>query len=121
MDAFSCSTMTFSTRLGASVVSALLHSEALAPESAVREWLSLSWWSRELQSHQLQETGPKPLQTPRHRVECTSKLHSQDVLTWAQMSEPEEKSLLRLVMSPSGCSPYCIRSGVGRLSYRAHI
>jgi hypothetical protein len=37
------------------------------------------------------------------------------------MSETEEKSLLRLVMTPSGCSPYCIRSGVGRLSYKAHI
>jgi hypothetical protein len=61
------------------VVSAPLHSEALSPESAVREWLSLSWWSRELQSHQLQEMGLKPLQTPRHRVECASKLHSQDV------------------------------------------
>ena len=50
MDDFSCLTIVLSTR--PSGVSALLHSEALSLESAVRECLSLFLLSRELQSHQ---------------------------------------------------------------------
>jgi len=61
--------MALSTRLGASGVSALLQSEARSLESAVRECLSHSLWSRELQYRQLQEMGLKPLQTPRHTAE----------------------------------------------------
>src|SRR5437667_3981378 len=99
--AFSCSIMALSTRLGASVVSAPSHSEALSRESAIRECLSLFWLSGELQSHQPQEMGLKSLQIPRRRVGCASKLHSARCLTWAQTSETEGTSLPRLIMTPS--------------------
>jgi hypothetical protein len=70
-----------------------LHSEARSLESAVRECLSPFLFSRELQSHQLQRMGLKPLQTPRHTAGYRiAKMFK--CLMCAQISETEGKSPL---------------------------
>jgi hypothetical protein len=61
----------------------------------VSEWLSLSWLPRELYPASF-----------RNRVGNHFQLLAK---------EPNRREM------PSGCYLYCIRSGVGRLSYKAHI
>jgi hypothetical protein len=63
--------------------------------SPVSEWLSLSWLSREL-----------------YPASFRNRVGNHFQLLAKEPNRPE---------MPSGCYLYCIRSGVGRLCYKAHI